>query len=149
MTDRFQGDPKMILDENGADLVFKGGQPVMDQGLENAALISLHTREGWFGNIFARSPAEKIGSKYEATLEQPITLGTLTAAQNAAQNALQWLIDKKIASSVEAACSNPQGAVIRTVIVVSPLYREATVLLQTKNGSNWVNQKLDPASTRV
>jgi phage gp46-like protein len=149
MTDRFQGDPKMILDEYGADLVFKGGQPVMDQGLENAALISLHTREGWFGNIFARSPAEKIGSKYEVTLEQPITLGALTAAQNAAQNALQWFLDKKIASSVEAACSNPQGATVRTVIVVSPPYREATVLLQTKNGSNWINQKLDPANARL
>jgi phage gp46-like protein len=149
MTDRFQGDPKLILDENGADLVFKGGQPVMDQGLENAALISLHTREGWYGNIFARTEAEKIGSKYETELEQPITLKMLASVRNAAIGALNWMISTKLAAEVNAETSNPAGTQLMTVVSITPPSRDAIVLQSQKHGANWLAQKAEPAYLRI
>lgn len=149
MTDRYQGDPKLILDENGADLVLKGGQPVMDQGLENAALISLHTREGWCGNVLARKSEQRIGSRFELAQEQPITLTALNAVRNAAMAALQWMIDVRIASRVDVAVSNPQGVALRTLAFITPPSRDPLILLQSKNGVNWISQKLDPASARI
>lgn len=149
MSDRYQGDPKMILDEQGSDLVFRGGQPVMDRGLENAALISLQTRPGWAGNILFRKPSEKIGSKYELSLEQPITITSLNTVRNAAKEALQWLLDQKIASKIEVAVSNPTGQRTKTIAIISPLSRDLLILLLTKNGMNWIAQKLDPANLRV
>lgn len=149
MTDRYQGDPKLTLDENGADLVFKGGQPVMDQGLENAALISLHTREGWAGNLFFRKPAEQIGSKFEDTLEEPITLSAFNNVRNAAESALQWMIDTRLASTVVARVSNPTGQRIDTAVLIEPPSRDPLVLLLTKNGLNWIAQKIDPAYLRI
>jgi len=149
MTDRFQGDPKLILDENGADLVFKGGQPVMDQGLENAALISLHTREGWCGNALARAPEQKIGSGYEVALEQPITITALASVRKAAVEALQWMIDAKAAATVDAAANNPNGSMIKTTVLITPPSQDPLILIQTKNGVNWISQKLDPAHERI
>jgi phage gp46-like protein len=149
MADRYQGDPKLTLDESGANLTFKGGQPVMDRGLENAALISLHTREGWAGNVFARRPAREIGSKYEESLKAPITLSAFNNVRNAAKLALQWMIDGNVASKVDAAVSNPTGKRIQTAVVIQPPSRDPLVLLLTKNGLNWISQKLDPAHLRL
>ena len=39
----YEGDPKLFIDENGSYLKFENGQPVMDQGFENFALIQLLT----------------------------------------------------------------------------------------------------------
>lgn len=149
MADRYQGDPKLTLDENGADLVFKGGQPVMDRGLENAALISLHTREGWAGNVFFRSPAEQIGSQYENRLQDPITLKAFNNVRNAATKALQWMIDEKAASSIDVSVSNPTGKKVQTAVLIKPPSRDPLVLLLTKNGLNWIAQTVDPAYLRI
>jgi len=149
MADRYQGDPKLTLDENGANLTFKGGQPEMDRGLENAALISLHTREGWAGNVYQRSPANRIGSKYEKTLEKPITLQVFNDVRNAAKSALQWMIDNRVASTVEAEVNNPTGKQVATMVLIQPPSDDPLVLLQTKNCLNWISQKLDPAHLRI
>ena len=52
MTDPFDGDPKLILTQNGATLQYLGGQPVLDRGVENQATIALFTAPGWCGNKF-------------------------------------------------------------------------------------------------
>jgi phage gp46-like protein len=148
-TDRYQGDPKLTLDENGADLTFKGGQPEMDRGLENAALISLHTRPGWAGNILFREPAQQIGSGFEESLNAPITLTSFNSIRNAAVAALQWFIDTKLASEVNAGVRNPTGKRVETLIGIKPLTQDPVILLTTKNGLNWIAQKLDPAYLRV
>ena len=45
MTDIYSGDPRIVLTADGADFDYIGGQPVMDQGVENLALISLLTSD--------------------------------------------------------------------------------------------------------
>lgn len=149
MSDRYQGDPKLTLDENGANLTFKGGQPVMDQGLENAALISLHTRKGWAGNAFARKPEQKLGSDFEESQQAPITLSAFNDVRNAAEAAFRWMIDVGIALSATARVSNPTGRRIDTAILVRPPSQDPFVLLDTKNGLNWIAQKKDPAYLKV
>ena len=139
----------MTLDEEGANLTFKGGQPVMDRGLENAALISLHTRPGWAGNILQRKPEEQIGSQFEKALEQPITLTSFIGVRNAALQALQWMIDIRTASTVDARVSNPSGRQVDTAVLIKPPSQDPIILLQTKNGINWISQKIDPANLRV
>lgn len=149
MTDRYQGDPKLTLDENGADLTFKGGQPEMDRGLENAALISLHTRRGWCGNVLFRKPEQRIGSDYEESLKLPITLTSFNTVRNAALAALAWFVDVKIASEIDAAVRNPTGRRVETLCGIKPLSQDPIVLLSVKNGLNWIAQKLDPAHLRI
>ena len=149
MTDRYQGDPKLTLDENGADLTFKGGQPEMDRGIENAALISLHTRKGWAGNVLMRRPEQKIGSNFEEAQNLPITLTSFNTIRNAANAALQWMIDVKIALSVDSAVRNPTGKKIETAVLIKPLSQDPLILLTVKNGLNWIAQKIDPAYLRV
>lgn len=149
MTDRYQGDPKLTLDENGADLTFKGGQPEMDRGLENAALISLHTRPGWAGNVFFRKPSQQIGSKFEEAQRDPITLTAFNNIRNAATVALQWMIDSGLASTVEARTSNPTGKRTDTAVLIKPPTQDPLILLESKNGLNWISQKIDPAYLRV
>ena len=149
MADRFQGDPKLVLDENGADIIVRGGQPIMDQGLENAVLISLHTREGWCGNVLMREPSQQLGAKYEEALLQPITRTSLNNVRNAAIKALQWLMDSKIASRVEALVKNTTGARIESLILIAPFAGNVLALLDTKNGLNWISQIYDPASEKI
>lgn len=149
MTDRYEGDPKLILDENGADLIWEGGQPVMDRGLENAALISLFTDEGWAGNVFWSDPNQKIGGQYETQARQPITLASLNDTRSAAENALAWMKRSGVASNVAAVVSNPQATRLQTVVLIEPPGRDVEVLLTKKNGENWIAQKLDPANLRI
>lgn len=149
MADYYQGDPRLTLDQNGADLVFRAGQPVMDAGLENAALISLFTRKGWCGNTFFSKSSQQIGSDFELATEQPITLAALNQMRNAAELALKWLVDAGIASEVSVAVTNPTGKAVRVAILIQPPTGDIVLLLVTKNGPNWVNQAVDPAYLRL
>jgi len=149
MADRFQGDPKMILTEDGADLVFKAGQPVMDQGLENAAFISLFTEPGWCGNVLFEDEVQKIGSLYEQTGRQPITLTNLNDMRDSSQNALAWMIPENLAARVESNSANPTGELRVTEILIEPPGQDVQTLLLTKYGENWINQSLDPAHKKV
>ena len=87
MADIFSGDPKIYITADGADLRYSGGQPVMESGLENHALISLFTREGWAGNIFLAAN-RKVGSDFEKTAIGTISLSKLADVENSAERAL-------------------------------------------------------------
>ena len=142
---RFSGDPKLILTEDGADLVFRGGQPVMDQGLENLALISLFTRRGWVGNFLIDSQDEKIGSDFEVTAKRPITLSTINDVRQTAEEALK----NPALGKSEVAVSNPNSDFLNVKILVHPPGQDSGNLILTRNGSNWISQKLNPAHQRI
>lgn len=149
MIDRYQGDPKLILTEYGADLVFKGGQPVMDAGLENAVMISLFTRRGWAGNIFFDDTEEQIGSDYLDKFNQAITFTMINDVRIAAEKALEWMVEAGLASNIAVTVTNPRGIQIDTMILIQPPGKDLKVLLATKNGTNWIFQKVDPANLRI
>ena len=145
MTDIYQGDPKIELTVNGSKLVYKGGQPVMDQGLENLALISLFTTQGWAGNVLFADPAQKIGSDFIEATNQSITLTMLNDVAQAAKRAL----DNPIFGNVEVEVTNPNSYRINVRIRLTPPGQDSMTLLLQKNGLNWILQKTNPANERV
>jgi len=146
---KYEGDPRMILTENGSDLVFRGGQPVMDQGIENAPLIAWFTAEGWVGNLFLRDKNQKVGSDFEEIATGTITISRLVNIQNAGERAWQRLIDSGLAGSVIVRAQNPTGTRTDVAGLIEPPGKDLQILLATKHGANWIAQKDDPAYKRL
>ena len=145
MIDIFSGDPKLVMTVDGSKLVFKGGQPVMDQGLENLALISLFTGKDWVGNAFISDPDKKIGSDFEATANQPVTLRSLNSIALAGEKALDNPSFGKLAVDV----TNPNSYRVDAVITIESPGQDINTLILTKNGQNWINQNINPAYRRI
>ena len=143
--DIYSGDPRVFLSANGARLYYKGGQPVMDQGIENSALIDLFGGEDWAGNIFFDDEEEKIKSKFLKAASGPITIGYLRDVEQAAEQSLT----SSIYGTVKATATNPSSFITQVNILIEPPGGEAFNLLLTKNGINWQFQKLNPAHARV
>lgn len=145
MTDKTQGDPRVIITENGAEITYIGGQPIMDQGFENAVIFSLSTNPDYPSNILYDTPAEKYIYDYEKFKNEPITIDSLNNQRNIAGLALKWMIDEGIASEIIVDVSNPSGYIRKTVIKIRPPGADLRTLIMTFNGSNWQSQILDPA----
>lgn len=147
--DRYQGDPALFLSENGSRMIFKGGQAILDAGFENAVKISLMTKQGWIGNDLFRNENKKVGSDFLKINEGSITLQGLNLREQSAKKALQWMIDSGIAQEIEVAIENPTGYILDYYILIKPPGKTAQELFFTKNGSNWIAQRFDPAHERV
>lgn len=144
MTDIYAGDPRLFLSPNGSKLIFKGGQPVMDRGLENLALISLFTSPGWVGNELFSDADQKLGSDFENAANQPITLTSLNDLVQAAERALVNPAFGDVTVTVE----NPNSYRLNVSILIEPPGQDSMELILSKNGDNWIAQKLDPAEGR-
>ena len=145
MTDNFSGDPRLVLGANGSSLVFKGGQPVMDQGLENLSLISLFTERGWFANIFFQNLDQQIGSDFMDATEGPITITTLNNVRQAADKSLE----NPAYGNRQIEVLNPNANNLSVEITNQPPGQDVNKLLLARHGLNWLNQAKNPASGRV
>ncbi len=145
LIDRTQGDPRLVLTENGSKIVFKGGQPILDQGVENLALISLFTRRGWVGNILFKDPLQKIGSDFVDAGLEPVTLRSLNNVRDAAIKAL----NHPLFGTVDVMVSNPTSYQTKVDIILKPPGEDIKTLTLVKNGLNWIVQTTDPASGRI
>ena len=143
--DRFQGDPRLTLDENGADLIFQGGQPVMDQGLENLALISLFTSLGWVGNTLITDPDSQVGSDFYDNASGTLTVSQLNNIRQAAIKAL----DNEAFGDVTVTVTNPNGKRVNVKILIEPPGSDSQEIILTRNRLNWVQQKNYPAYERI
>ena len=142
----FEGDPKLILDKDGAELVYQDGQPVMDQGLENNALISLFTEPGWAGNTLLNED-QRIGSDFEAQARGTLTLSKLGDIENAAARALSSDVQQLTKNIAEV--NNPIGNQLDMRLRLSPPGEDVNLLLTSRNGLNWRSQAFDPANKKV
>ena len=143
--DIYQGDPRIFLSVDGASLQFTGGQPVLDRGLENMALISLFTAQEWPGNDLFDAPDQRIGSDFQEATEQPITLRALNNIRDAAEKALVNPAFGRVTVVVE----NPNSYRLNITIRIEPPGQDIKTLLISKNGLNWVAQAIDPAHGRA
>ncbi len=134
MFDIYQGDPYLTLGENGSRLHYIGGQPVMDQGIENLAFISLFTRPGWAGNIFFNDTNQRIGSDFVEAAKQPITLQSLTDVEQAAVRAL----DSPAFGRVTVTATNPASDRLVVNILIEPPGQIAMEIRLTRSGDVWV-----------
>jgi len=145
MTDNFSGDPKLCLNIDGSRLTFRGGQSVMDQGLENLALISLFTSPDWSGNILFLDVNKKIGSDFETVAKQPITITSLNDVRQAAERALINPAFGKVTVEV----FNPESYRLNVLITIEPPGQDVQTLLLTRHGENWLLQSSNPAYPKV
>ena len=143
-TSIFQGDPAIKITPNGATLVFIGGQPVMDQGVENQALIALFSAKGWAGNHLLPQESQ-IGSDFEKLASGTITLSKLSLIEQTVVNALK----ADIFGNVTAVASNPESWQVEVRILIEPPGREQTEILLVSNGQNWISQAVNPAHERL
>jgi hypothetical protein len=136
MMNRFTGDPKLYLTASGSDIIFKGGQPVMDSGLENLASISLFTAPGWWANSLTTDENKKIGSDFEETAKGSITLQKLSDIEKAYENTL----DNPAFGEVSADVINPENWRLDVSGTIKPPGKDIEQLRLTRNGQNWINQ---------
>ena len=147
---RFQGDPAVQITQDGADMKFIGGQPVMDQGFENAAQISLFTDQGWWGNVLQRDESKKIGSDFPAVQREPITdIRTINDYTDAAERAFKWMRDTGVARKITVTVTNPRVNYVITRVEITPPGGDDEQLLFIKNGINWISQAQNPAHGRL
>lgn len=146
--DRTQGDPKIAMLDDGADLVFLGGQPVMDSGLENAVLISLFSGAEWFGNAFAQ-PSARIESRFYPLTLKAITLSRLAELERAVKADLSSLVAQGVIAEPAVRVSNPSGERLVVAITISPPGAETETILLSRYGANWSAQTTNPANTRA
>jgi phage gp46-like protein len=148
MTSRFSGDPAIKITPDGARMKFRGGQPEMDQGLDNYVQISLFTRRGWWGNTLLTDPNQKIGSDF-AKPEPVIDVQTINTKRDNARIALKAMTDSKLASKIDITVTNPRLDYIKTDIKIYPPGQDIQELLFLKNGINWIYQATNPAYERL
>ena len=146
MTDNYDGDPRIVIDQNGAELVYRDGQPVMDAGLENNDLIALLTAPGWPGNVLLDAD-QQIGSDFEELATGSITLSKLADIEDSARRALTASVASTDAVSVTA--NNPAGNSLSVQIRRTPPGQDVGELLVTRDGLNWINQANNPANERL
>jgi len=145
MSDIFSGDPYLTLGENGSRLHYTGGQPLMDQGIENLAIISLFTGQGWAGNALIKDTDQQVGSDFVEAANQPITLQSLTDVEQAAVRAL----DNPAFGRVTATATNPVSDRLNVQILIEPPGQDSATIILTRNGLNWQAQAANPAHARV
>lgn len=145
MSNRFDGDLKLFLDEDGAYCRWVNGQPIMDRGLENSVLIALLTKnDDYWGNYLETDEHEKLGSLFTDIIGQPITLDTFNTARTNAEKDLQFLTKMKIANAVNMKIQSPTYNSIEAVIrIISP--QSETELVLSNMGDVWKYQLIDPA----
>lgn len=143
--DRFQGDPAIFVDENGADIIFQSGQTVMDQGFQNQAILSLLVAPGWCGNILFDTPSKQYGSEFEAAARGTITLTRLNDIRQIGENSLQ----APAFGTVTAQVQNSGPGQIDFVAQVQPPGQDVQELRLTRNAVNWKLQAQYPARGQV
>jgi phage gp46-like protein len=121
--------------ENGADFRYVTGQPVMDQGVHNAAVISLFTETGWGGNVFL-PPESRIGSDFVKLSRGTLTLSRLADIENSAERALE----SKLFPRVSAEARNPTGDRLDVNIKIGP----GGTLNLNREGPLWRAQGKNP-----
>ena len=153
-TNRFQGDPRWILGPNGSTLRYKGGQTVMDQGIENAIMIPLFTKrrgktsnqKGYWANLLWSNPINHSGSDYvDTVINQPLTLNGLGNIGKAAAKALKNPLFGKVTSEV----TNPEANRINNLITVSSPGNDVQFLALSENAENWRAQAFEPANENI
>jgi phage gp46-like protein len=135
MTDLFDGDPFIDIGEDGADFIFNGGQPVMDQAFDNHVNISLLTKQGWWGNDIETVAERKIGSLYFDAVKKPITRQSLIDDDKAAVADLKG--DEF--GSITSETINPTSNSLLTEILFTNPIDDLNKLLLTRTGQNWVS----------
>lgn len=116
---KYQGDPKLFVDENGVTIRIKNGNTIMERGVANFILIALLTeKEPKHINALFDTDLEKIKPHYQRFIGKPITVTNLQDRVSAAKADLKPLLDLGIADSVSVKIENPRGNETRLTVTI-------------------------------
>lgn len=149
MTDQFDGDVAFILTPDGGQIVYSGGQPVMDAGgLENAVNISLFTGPDYWANaMFDNEPDQQIGSDFEERVRpNAITIAYLRDVEDAARDALQWMINQRIAETISVNATWPELNRVELDLLIQKPDSETVII---RYELNWEAGILFPVTAKV
>lgn len=111
------GDIGLFLENKLFDLRIENGDLAGDNGMETAISISLFTdrrvsdeelppleknKRGWWGDMFPEVDQDQIGSRLWLLNREKRTQEVLRRAEDYVKEALKWLIDDGVASSITA-----------------------------------------------
>ncbi len=134
---RYDGDVAVRHSLDDGTVTIESGQPVMEQGLSTAVYLSLWTDFGWWGNALASDP-EQIGSSCGALENEPLTNRVRLDFEEAARQALAWMVTSGVARSVRVEAA-----------ILSPIVLGLTVVIEEPDGTtatsryrvNWAGQR--------
>ena len=128
-------DAAFVKRTNGLDLAIAGNDLRTVQGLSTAILISLFTdrraedddelplgttdRRGWWGDAFAEISGDRIGSRLWLLRREKQTQQTLNRAKEYAHEALAWLVEDGVATSLQIDASNAGNAILSLAISIT------------------------------
>lgn len=131
------GDVRLQHTDDGGNIEFVAGQPVMDQGLGTAVYISLFSGDWWGNAISGRD--EKLESELDNLYERTLNNKTRLDAEEYARKALAWMTRSGIAKEVKAEASLPAVGWLGLVVTITqPDGSEAELRYQV----NWAAQRV-------
>jgi len=137
MTITTDGDPKLYETGNGPEILVTDGQPAMDDGLENAAYLSLFSDEGWWGNAVS-AESEKATSRLYTMDRRTLTNQARLDAEEYARQALAWMVTEGVAKKVTVTASLPSIGMLGLMILIEQPDRTSTIRYQI----NWATMAL-------
>ncbi len=133
------GDLALTWDQarGSADLSMIDDDIASDRGLETAVLISLFTdrrsnaddqppsndrtdRRGWWADQFSAAEGDRIGSRLWLLDRAVLSRETEQLAELYVREALQWMLDDKVAESIDVATETTGEAMFITVGINRP-----------------------------
>lgn len=139
-----EGDVYLFNTNDGGEISIENGQPLIDGGLENAAYISLFSNFNWWGNDIA-SDDEQLDSQFETILDRTLSNQTRLDAIEFAKQALQWMIDIKVAREINIEATIPRVEVLAIDIKIT---QPDFTIIETKYEINWKNELSNPIFTK-
>ncbi|MCP1616563.1 phage gp46-like protein [Pseudomonas sp. SLBN-26] len=128
-------DIALVWNGTEADLAIEGGDLVLEEGLQTAAVISLFSdrrarlddvlpaddgdRRGWVGDAWPRVEGDQIGSRLWLLNREKDIPETLRRAREYARESLAWLIEDGIGASLDVQASVPMRGVLRLELTVN------------------------------
>lgn len=128
-------DIALVWNGTEADLAIEGGDLVLEEGLQTAAVISLFSdrrarlddvlpaddgdRRGWVGDAWPRVDGDQIGSRLWLLNREKDVSETLRRAREYARESLAWLIEDGIGASLDVQASVPIRGVLRLELTVN------------------------------
>ena len=133
----YEGDVKLVQTDDGGDIEFVAGQPVMDQGLETAVYISLFSGD-WWGNAISEQN-EKLESNLEEIYNRNLSNKTRLDAEEYVRKALEWMISLGIAKRIDVSASLPTpGWLGLEITIIEPNGSEQNF----RYSINWAKQRV-------
>lgn len=151
------GDIALIWnDDNLGDIPAADFDLQTDEGLRTAIIVSLFTdrrasfgeqlpagetnRRGWWGDVLPDVPGDVIGSRLWLLFREKKLADVITRANEYTREALQWLIDDRVAARVDVQAEAIRVGDTDALAIQCAVYRPGGDVVQFRYNYAWQSQ---------